>query len=266
MFKKSKKQISVLKLYGVINKGGKKSLYLAGLKKNIDKAFECKKTVAVALLINSPGGSPAQSEMIANYVREKSRETKIPVISFVEDVAASGGYWLALAGEDIYALSKSSIVGSLGVLSAGFGLEDFIKKHGITRRVYTAGKNKVSNDPFQAEKEEDIARMRVMLAEIHKHFKDWVLSRREGRLKISEEDLFSGEYWVASQGLPMGLIDDIVVSMEHKLHELYGDKVKINYIEAKKGFLSSLLSAKASMAEEAIAEIKDVGVWNKFGL
>jgi len=266
VFKKAKKQINVIKLYGIINKGGKKSLYLSGLRKNIDKAFECKKTAAVALLINSPGGSPAQSEMIANYIREKSRETKIPVLSFVEDVAASGGYWLALAGEDIYALSKSSIVGSLGVLSAGFGLDEFIKKHGIVRRVYTAGKNKVSNDMFQPEKEEDIARLKNMLAEIHKHFKDWVLARREGRLKINEEELFSGEYWVASQGLTKGLIDDIVVSMEHKLHDTYGDKVKIHYIEAKKSFLSSLLSTKASLSEDVVAEIKDVSAWNKFGL
>ncbi|MDR0484748.1 MAG: S49 family peptidase [Alphaproteobacteria bacterium] len=266
MFKKSKKQINIVKLYGIISSGGRKNLSLATVKKNIDKAFEPKETKAVALLINSPGGSPAQSEMIANYVREKSKETKIPVISFVEDVAASGGYWLALAGEDIYALSKSSIVGSLGVLHASFGLDEFIKKHGISRRVHTAGKNKVSMDMFQAEKEEDIVRLKKMLAEIHTHFKDWVLSRRENKLKISEEDLFTGEYWVASSGLDKGLVDDIVVSMEHKLKELYGNKININYIESKKGFLSGLLSSKSSLYSDVVGEIKDSTHWSRFGL
>ena len=266
MFKSKKKQVNIVKLSGVISSGGRKNLSLASIKKNIDKAFSDKKISSVALLINSPGGSPVQSEMIANYIREKSRETKIPTISFVEDVAASGGYWLALSSNDIYALSKSSIVGSLGVLYAGFGLDEFIKKHGISRRVHTAGKNKVSLDMFQPEKESDIERLKNMLAEVHNHFKDWVLSRREGKLKIEEEDLFSGEFWVASKGLEYGLVDDIAISVEHKLKDLFGDKVKINYIESKKGLISGLLSSKSNVVEEIKAEIKDAGIWSKFGL
>jgi signal peptide peptidase SppA len=266
MFKSKKKKVNIIKLAGVINSGGRKNLSLASIKKNIDKAFANSKVASVALLINSPGGSPVQSEMIANYIREKSRETKIPTISFVEDVAASGGYWLALASDDIYALSKSSIVGSLGVLYAGFGLDEFIKKHGISRRVHTAGKNKVSLDMFQPEKEADIERLKKMLAEVHKHFKDWVLSRRNGKLKIEEDELFSGEFWVASTGLEKGLVDDIAISVEHKLKDLFGDKVKINYIETKKGLLSGLLSSKANVVEEIKSEIKNTGIWGQFGL
>ncbi len=266
MFKGKKKQVNVLKLSGVISSGGRKNLSLSSIKKNIDKAFANKKASAVALLINSPGGSPVQSEMIANYIREKSKETKIPTISFVEDVAASGGYWLALSSNDIYALSKSSIVGSLGVLYAGFGLDEFIKKYGISRRVHTAGKNKVSLDMFQPEKEADIERLKNMLSEVHKHFKDWVLSRRNKKLKVDHDELFSGEFWVASQGLEKGLIDDIAISVDHKLKSLFGDKVKINYIESKKGFISGLLSSKINIVEEIKSEIKNTEIWNQFGL
>lgn len=266
MFKSKKKIVNVIKLSGVISSSGRKNLSLEKIKKNIDKAFSNKKTSAVALLINSPGGSPVQSEMIANYIREKSKQTKIPIISFVEDVAASGGYWLALSSNDIYALSKSSIVGSLGVLYASFGLDEFIKKYGISRRVHTAGKNKVSLDMFQPEKESDIERLKNMLAEVHNHFKDWVLTRRSKKLKIDSEELFSGEFWVASQGLEKGLVDGIVASVDAKLRDLFGDKVKINYIESKKGLIGGLLSSKVNVAEEIIAEIKNGEIWNKFGL
>jgi signal peptide peptidase SppA len=273
MLFKKKNVVHVLKLSGVLASSGKKSLNIQNVKKNIDSAFE-KKISALALIINSPGGSPVQSEIIANYILQKSKETKIPVITFVEDVAASGGYWLAVAGESIFALSKSSIVGSLGVLYAGFGLEELIKKHGIKRRVHTAGKNKVSLDMFQEEKEEDIKRLKEMLAEVHKHFKDWVLSRRGQKITLNHDDLFSGEFWLASVGLTHGLIDGIA-DLEPKLKELYGEKVKIKYIEPKKhflagfSFLGSSFSGKISeqgIIDAGIESLKEQSFWNRFGL
>ncbi len=265
MFKR-KNQVNVIKLQGVISATGRKSLSLSNIKDNIDKAFANKNIKAVAILINSPGGSPVQSEMIANYILSKSQCTNIPVITFVEDVAASGGYWLALVGDMIFALSHTSIVGSLGVVYASFGLEELIKRHGISRRVHTAGTRKVSLDIFQPEKTEDIARLQKMLAEIHQHFKNWVLLRRSAKINMAEDELFSGDFWIASTGLKYGLIDEITPSLEDKVQNLYGKKVKIKYITTKKSFLSSLFNTKNNLAEDLLTTLKTSLYWDKVGL
>ncbi|UQY79957.1 S49 family peptidase [Candidatus Hepatincola sp. Av] len=267
MFCRKNKSVNVLKLAGVIHTTGRKNLCFSNIKANIDKAFKSKPK-AVALLINSPGGSPVQSEMIANYIVEKSTATKVPVITFVEDVAASGGYWLALAGEQIYSLSKSSIVGSLGVVYASFGFNKLIAQYGIDRRVHTAGNKKVSLDVFQEEKPEDIARLKNMLADVHEHFKEWVIGRRENKITLAKEDLFSGEFWTANQGLKHGLIDGIA-DLEPKLQELYGKKIKINYINlVPKKSLFSLFSSQSNLdiVDDVVSKLKSELLWNKYGL
>ncbi|MFL1781305.1 S49 family peptidase [Candidatus Hepatincolaceae symbiont of Richtersius coronifer] len=268
MFKK-KNVVNVVKLAGVISSSGAKALSLENTRKLIDKAFANKKAAAVAFIINSPGGSPVQSEMIANYILHKAQESKIKTLAFIEEAAASGGYWLAVTADQIYALSKSSIVGSLGVVYAGFGLEEFIENHGIKRRVYTAGKHKVSLDMFQEEKPEDIARLKEMLAEVHKHFKEWVLKRRAARIKIDLEKLFSGEFWVASQGLEYGLIDGIS-DLQVKLKELYGKNVEINFIAVKRSFLSKIpflgVNNYDNLIDAMLNKLKAEVQWNKFGL
>jgi ClpP class serine protease len=276
-FKKPNARVNVIKLSGVIAQSGNKSLNLESVKKLIDKGFifSSTKNKVLAIVINSPGGSPVQSELIANYVLYKNKTVKAKIIVFVEDVAASGGYWLALMGSEIYSLSSNSIVGSLGVVSAGFGLEDFIQKYGIKRRVYTAGKKKVSLDMFSEEKEEDIARLKDLLAKVHINFKNWVLERRGSKIKLDEEELFSGAFWLATQGLEFGLIDGLANTLEGKLKELYGEKVKINYVfnKQKKGLISSLLGIKShsnSIADDfldnAFVKIQEQNYLQKLGL
>jgi signal peptide peptidase SppA len=182
--KKPKSKVAVLRLSGVIGSAGmmKKGISLDDLNDDIEKAFELSGVKAVALQINSPGGSPVQSELIYKRIRELSDEKKIPVYSFVEDVAASGGYWLACTGDEIYA-SESSIVGSIGVISAGFGFVDAIKKLGVERRVYTQGENKSILDPFQKEDPKDIDILMNLQKDVHESFKNLVRSRRDGKIK-----------------------------------------------------------------------------------
>ncbi|MEL6702453.1 MAG: S49 family peptidase, partial [Pseudomonadota bacterium] len=177
-FLKSDPQVAVVRLDGMIASG--RGLNDQGIGPVIEKAF-AKKPVAVALVINSPGGSPVQSALIGARIRRLSEEKGIPVHAFVEDVAASGGYWLAAAADEIW-VDRSSVIGSIGVISAGFGLDEFIGRYGIERRVYTAGKSKSMLDPFRPEKDEDIARLKGLLEDIHETFKDHVRTRREGKL------------------------------------------------------------------------------------
>ncbi|MGV3279087.1 S49 family peptidase [Rickettsiales bacterium LUAb2] len=247
MFNK-KNIVNVLILEGVINSGGRKSISFKNLQSKIDKAFAGKKTKAVALLINSPGGAAAQSEIIANYIKQKSTATKIPVISFVEDVAASGGYFIAVAANEVYALAKSSIVGSIGVRYSGFGLEDFITKYSIKRRVHTAGKNKVMLDAFTPEKAEDIEFINQLLQETHTHFKGFIKENKPN-ITLNEEELFSGKFWLASTAVQYGIIDGIVNDYQEFLKEKFGKKTKINLMRNKKGLLSSLFNMKVDIDE-----------------
>lgn len=235
--KNQKYTIAVLRLTGIIGKVStfKSGLSLETLNTLIEKTFELQKLVAVALVINSPGGSPVQSELIAKRIRFLAKEKQIPVYSFVEDVAASGGYWLACAGDEIYA-SKSSVIGSIGVISSGFGFEDAIKKLGIERRVYTEGKNKSILDPFQATKPSDIKIIKQLQKQVHENFVNYIKDRRIGKLTQNDDILFSGEFWAGQIALDFGLIDGIQ-DMYSFIKDKYGEDVKIEYMSSKQSWL-----------------------------
>ena len=225
---KKKKLIPHIRLSGVIGTVGrfKQGINFAGQQETIDKAFSFKKALAVAISINSPGGSPVQSHLIYSYIRELAKKNNKKVLVFAEDVAASGGYLIACAGDEIYA-NSSSIVGSIGVISASFGFQDAIKKIGIERRVYTAGKNKSTHDPFKEEKEEDIERLKNIQLDLHKDFID-VVEKSRGK-KLNKDDgieLFSGEFWSGRKAKELGLIDGIGNS-DQILREKFGEEIEI---------------------------------------
>ena len=202
--------VPVLRLNGAIGQGGalRSGLTASALAEPIRRAFDTPGARAVALAVNSPGGSPVQSELIASRIRQYAQEKDLKVYVFCEDVAASGGYWLACAGDEIYA-SRASIVGSIGVVAAGFGFQDLIQRYGVERRVYTSGEKKVILDPFQNEDPDDVARLKEIQAEIHEHFKALVRDRRKGKLQAEEQELFSGAFWTGEQAYKLGLIDGI---------------------------------------------------------
>lgn len=261
--------VPVLRLSGVIGQGGglRQGLTLAGLAGPIEKAFSMKRAPAVALAINSPGGSPVQSALIAGRIRELAAEKKKPVYAFVEDVAASGGYWLALAADAVYA-DKSSIVGSIGVVSAGFGFPELIARHGVERRVYTAGSSKVILDPFKPEREEDVEKLRALQRDIHEAFKDYVRDRRSGKLTAGDDILFEGDFWTGSKALEFGLVDGIG-HMLPVLREKFGEKVKLRAVTQTKGWLRRRLnfgSALEGLAADAIAAVEERTHWQRFGL
>lgn len=261
--------VAVLPLEGVIGSSGRFSnaINLANLEEKITEAFEVYNVKAVALAINSPGGSPVQSELIVMRLRELSKEKEIPVYAFAEDVAASGGYMLALAGDEIYA-HKASIVGSIGVINAGFGYTGAIEKLGVERRVYTAGESKSLLDPFKPEVEKDIKMMKGLLKEVHDFFKDFVKEARGDKLKGVQKTLFSGQVWNGVEATKLGLVDgvgDIRSVMKDKL----GDDVKFIRIKEEKGFLKGMLgmrSAKTSIADDIVKTLETRGEWGKFGL
>src|SRR6476646_7967088 len=199
-------------------------LGLASVAGPIERAFSASKLPTVAIVVNSPGGSPVQSHLIFSRVRQLAQEKKKRVYVFCEDVAASGGYFLALAGDEIYA-DPSSIVGSIGVISAGFGLDKFIDRFGIERRVHTAGKDKGALDPFRPERPEDVALLKELQRDVHEVFMNAVKERRGGKLSGSAEDLFSGSFWSAVRARELGLIDGIA-DLRSKMQELHGRKVR----------------------------------------
>jgi len=251
---KSTPKIAVIRLIGAIGTG-RNALTDAALAPLIEKAFAKGKPKAIVLQINSPGGSPTQSALIAARIRRLAAEKELSVYAFVEDVAASGGYWLATAADEIYA-DDNSILGSIGVISGGFGFHELIKTYGIERRVHTAGESKSMMDPFRPEKEEDIARLEKLLERIHMNFIKQVKSRRGDRL--SDENLFTGEIWVGQQAVENGLIDGIghLVPM---MKERFGDKVQFRVYGPKKGLLSRFGSTILSQIEER-------SLWARFGL
>ena len=262
-------------LKGVIGKDGKMSsgLNIENTFPLLKKAFEMSNIKAVAITINSPGGSPVQSELIYNAIRELSAEKKIPVYTFARDVAASGGYWLLLAGDEIYA-HQASIIGSIGVIFSGFGFVDTIKKLGIERRIYTEGKNKAILDPFMPEEQENIAILKEAQRDIFEGFKELVLSRRAGKLKgdqaFLDDKIFTGAFWSGRKAAKLGLIDAIA-DMRSKMKEKFGDKVEIKNISVKKGFIKSLFSEKSDLALanvtfSLIDKIEERINFNRFGL
>jgi signal peptide peptidase SppA len=206
----------------------------AGVEKMLDQAFAIPGTSAVAVSINSPGGSPVQATMIYERIRQLAEENEVKVLVFCEDVAASGGYLLALAGDEVFA-DRSSIIGSIGVISAGFGFNTAIKKLGVERRVYTAGKNKSVLDPFLPERKDDVAHLKSLQEDVHEAFKDIVRKRREGRLKEDESKLFSGLFWAGERAQALGLVDGIG-TMHAVLRDRFGEDVIIKTIEPQRGF------------------------------
>ena len=248
---------------------------LAGLAEPLARAFEMKRAPAVALIVNSPGGSPVQSRLIYERIRALAEEHEKHVLVFVEDAAASGGYMIACAGDEII-VDPSSIVGSIGVVAAGFGFTDLIAKLGIERRVYTAGEKKVTLDAFKPEVPEDIAHLISLQAEIHETFIDLVRERRGSRLKPGE-DLFTGLFWTGKRGVDLGLADSIG-DIRGTLRLRYGDNVKLKLIAQPRGFLPgrspksgvagtwSMLTGQASLPETLLGTIEARGLWSRLGL
>ena len=261
--------VGVLRLDGVIGRSagpGRQGLSLASHERAIAKLFERKNLKAVALVINSPGGSPVQSALIAQRIRDLAAEKELPLVSFCEDVAASGGYWLACAGDEIFA-DANSIVGSIGVISAGFGFPDLIERFGIERRVYATGQRKGMLDPFQDEKSEDVDRLHELHQDIFENFKTHVRDRRGDRLKAAEDTLFTGDIWTGNQALEVGLIDGLA-EMRSEMRRRYGDKVKFQRAEVRRGLLSRIRGGGMSAIDpaELVSALDDWALWKRYGL
>lgn len=269
--------VPVLRFSGAIGMATplRPGLSLATAAGQIEKAFAMSKSPAVAIAINSPGGSPVQSSLIFKRIRQLADEKKKKVYVFCEDVAASGGYYLAIAGDEIYA-DASSIIGSIGVISAGFGFDKAIERIGVERRVYTAGLAKGSLDPFQPERADDVERLKALQRDVHDVFIGVVKDRRAARLKAPDAELFSGAFWSGPKALELGLIDGIV-DMRSKLREVYGDKVRLKVIQAGGfgllGRLRRLPSIAAtpdavgwSLADDAISAVETRSLWSRYGL
>ena len=265
---KKKKVVPHVRLTGIIGSGGKfkQGMELANQRDILKKAFSVKKISHVAISINSPGGSPVQSHLIYSYIRELADKKKVKVLIFAEDVAASGGYFIACAGDEIFA-NSSSIIGSIGVISASFGFKDLIQKIGVQRRVYTAGKNKSTLDPFVEEKEEDVKRLKNIQLELHADFIKVVETSRGSKLKDPEKNnIFTGEFWTGKSALRLGLIDGIG-NADQVLKEKFGDKVIIKNFEKRKGFLAKKLSSSISDPfDKIINNLEEKSMWQRFGL
>lgn len=253
-------------------------LALASVAGPIEKAFSLSKLPTVAVVINSPGGSPVQSNLIFGRIRQLAKEKEKRVYAFCEDIAASGGYFLALAGDEIYA-DPSSIVGSIGVISAGFGLHKLIDRFGIERRVHAAGKDKGALDPFRPERPEDVLLLKDLQRDVHEVFISLVKERRAGKLNGSEDELFSGSFWSAGKARELGLIDG-VADLRGKMQELHGRKVRLRAVPLASGGLLARFrrlpgfkpitnegfAFAPSFADDLISAIEARALWSRFGL
>ncbi len=263
--------VPVVRLSGTIEAGQKPGrINIQQAAPLLKRAFDIKRAPAVAIVINSPGGSPVQSHLVAKYIRELAAEKEKEVLIFVEDVAASGGYFIATAGDQIIA-DPSSIVGSIGVIFAGFGLEGAIEKLGVTRRLHTAGKNKSTLDPFLPEKKADVERLKKLQLDIHEVFIDYVKSRRGDKL-ADDQDLFTGEFWTAKTGIEVGLVDQLG-DLSSYLKERYGPKVKLEKIEPKRSFFAmprlpfaQLGVSDQGLADDLISSVEAKSLWSRYGL
>lgn len=273
LFGQSAPVIPVVRLQGMIaaGSGTRRGLSMAMMAPLLDKAFAIKNAPVVAIVINSPGGSPVQSSLIFQRIRALSKEKNKPVLAFVEDVAASGGYWLACAGDEIY-VNPASVIGSIGVVSAGFGFEGAIEKLGVTRRVYTAGKRKVMLDPFQPEHEDDIAHLKSLQQDIHDQFIALVKSCRGTKLQADDDTLFSGAFWTGTRAIELGLVDKIG-EVRTVLKSRFGEKAEIKLIEPKRSLLGMSGGANGvstRLAEASIDHLIDVAeektARSRFGL
>jgi signal peptide peptidase SppA len=263
--------VPVVRLTGPIGMASplRPGLSLASVAAPLERAFKMSKTPSVAILVNSPGGSPVQSNLIFKRIRQLAEEEEKKVYVFCEDVAASGGYFIAVAGDEIYA-DPSSIVGSIGVIAALFGFDKAIEKLGIERRVYTAGTNKGALDAFQPENPDDVSRIKAIQKEIHDVFIGVVKERRGAKLTGPDSELFSGAFWGGRTAWELGLIDGIA-DVRTKMRELHGDKVRLKVVPAQSGGLLSRLRRGAggdamSLADDAISAIEARALWSRFGL
>ncbi|PIW27006.1 MAG: S49 family peptidase [Rhodospirillales bacterium CG15_BIG_FIL_POST_REV_8_21_14_020_66_15] len=265
--------VAVLRLSGVIGSIGafRRGLSLSGQADAIERAFKLRNLQAVALAVNSPGGSPVQSSLIAGHIRQLAEEKQVPVVAFCEDVAASGGYWLACAADEIYA-DASSIIGSIGVVSGGFGLQGLIEKLGVERRLHTAGEKKAMLDPFQPEKPADVKHLKDIQGDIHLAFKDMVRARRGKRLKGAEKELFSGAFWAGAKALELGLVDGLG-DIRSVMRERFGEDVKLKVVGERRGWLRRLrfgatseVPAGADWAGQLVAAVEERLTWSRFGL
>ena len=265
---KKKTVIPHVRLSGVIGSAGRfrQGIDFSGQQEILKKAFSFKKAKYVAISINSPGGSPVQSHLIYSYIRQLASKKKIKVLIFSEDVAASGGYLIACAGDEIYA-NSSSIIGSIGVITASFGFKDMIKKIGVERRIYTAGKNKSTLDPFVDAKEEDVQRLKKIQLELHADFIKVVEKSRGNKLKDPEKNnIFTGEFWSGSAALNLGLIDGIG-NADQILREKFGDNVIIKKFEKQKSFIAKKLSSSLDkQIDNLIGDLEEKAIWQRYGL
>jgi signal peptide peptidase SppA len=267
-WRRRKPVVPVVRLSGVITQSsrlGQRGLSLEAIEPQLKKAFSVKHAKAVALIINSPGGSPVQSSLIGQRIRDLAIRADVPVLAFCEDVAASGGYWLAASADEIIA-NPASVIGSIGVVSAGFGFEKAIAKLGIERRVYTAGEAKMTLDPFQPEREEEVARLKALQADIHQQFISHIEARRGSRLNGAHEDLFSGAFWTGQRAVELGLVDSLGECRQTILQR-FGDDTEVMFIEPKRNFLTFGLPGMRSQLVQETADLAiERAYFSRFGL
>jgi serine protease SohB len=268
--------VPVVRLSGTIGVSAplRPGLTLSTTARALERAFSTRKASAVALVINSPGGSPTQSHLIFRRIRQLAEEKKIPVLAFIEDVGASGGYMIACAADEIIC-DDYSIVGSIGVVGGSFGFPKLLEKLGVERRIYTSGERKVMLDPFLEENPDDVIRIKALQKEIHGHFIALVKSRRGARLQASDKTLFSGEFWSAQPAIELGLADRLG-DLRSTLRERYGDKVRMPLMAGERSFLGrkvpgvNLLDAfsggNQSLAADLVSTLEERALWSRYGL
>jgi serine protease SohB len=270
-FRNPPPQVAVLRFDGLIGMRGQRGLSLRRFAPAIERAFSLRNLKAVALAVNSPGGSPAQSSLLFRRIRQLAEEKDVPVVAFAEDVAASGGYWLALAADEVFA-EETSLVGSIGVITASFGFVDAMRKLGVQRRLYTAGENKSLLDPFLTEDPKGVERLTALQRDMHESFKDLVRIRRAAKLKAEESALFSGDVFTGRRAFELGLIDGIG-DLRGVMRQRYGDTVKLRAVEPERrrfSFLSWFGIPRrpdiADIAADLLARVEERRIWARFGL
>ena len=269
-FRNPPPQVAVLRLDGLIGRRGPRGLSLRRFAGALERAFSLRNLKAVALAINSPGGSPAQSSLLFRRIRQLAQEKDVPVVAFTEDVAASGGYWLALAADEIFA-EDTSLVGSIGVITASFGFAEVLRRLGVQRRLYTAGENKSLLDPFLAEDPKGVERLTALQRDMHDVFKDMVRARRGARLRVEESTVFSGEVFTGRRALELGLVDGIG-DLRGVMRQRYGDTVRLRAVEPER---RRLLLPRfglprrpdiGDIAGDFLARLEERLIWARFGL
>jgi serine protease SohB len=267
--------VPVVRLSGVIGVSTplRPGLMISTAAKTLERAFSVGNARAVALLINSPGGSPSQSHLIYRRIRDLSAEKKIPVMAFVEDIGASGGYMLACAADEIIC-DQFSIVGSIGVVGGSFGFPKLMDKLGVERRLYTSGEHKAMLDPFLPENAGDVKRIKAIQKDIHEHFIALVKERRADKLKGADKTLFSGEFWTAGKAIELGLADTIG-DLRSVLRTRYGEKVRMPLISAERSLfgrrlpgvsLAQALTDPLAVADDLVSALETRAIWGRYGL